>query len=119
MNNQVLISPLYIGKPTEEIDSLSCIDYYSSKKAAMILRAINHKLRQHIIELIHEHKRCTVTELYIKLRIEQSVASQHLGILRRVGVVSTERDGKYVFYTINESRLETINKFVKNLLNKD
>lgn len=33
----------------------------------------------------------SVTEIYVKLRLEQSVASQHLAILRRAGVVQTDR----------------------------
>ena len=58
----------------------------------------------------------TVTQLYVKLRLEQSVASQHLAILRKAGIVSTQRDGKFIFYTINFSRIEAINEFVKSLV---
>ena len=99
-----------------EIENLPDIDYHNVKKAALVLRALNHKLRQQIIKTIHENKRLTVTELYIKLRLEQSVASQHLAILRKTGIVSTQRDGKFIFYTINSSRIEAINEFVKGLL---
>ena len=42
----------------------------------------------------------TVTDIYVKLRLEQSVASQHLAILRKAGVVQTERDGKFIFYSL-------------------
>ena len=105
-----------ILEPGEEIDNLPDIDYHNIKKAAMVLRALNHKLRQQVIKTIHENKRLTVTQLYVKLRLEQSVASQHLAILRKAGVVSTERDGKFNFYTINFSRIEAINNFVKNLM---
>ena len=99
-----------------EKDSLPDIDYYGVKKAALTLRALNHKLRQQIIKTITDNKKLTVTELYVKLRLEQSVASQHLAILRKAGIVSTEREGKFIFYTINSSRIEAINLFVKNLM---
>jgi DNA-binding transcriptional ArsR family regulator len=105
-----------IPTPFEEIDNLPDIDYYNIKKAALVLRALNHQLRQQVIKTIHENKRITVTQLYIKVRLEQSVASQHLAILRKAGIVSTERDGKFIFYTINSSRIVAINKFVKNLV---
>jgi DNA-binding transcriptional ArsR family regulator len=105
-----------IPKPSEEIDNLPDIDYYNIKKAAMVLRSLNHMLRQQVIKTIHENKRITVTQLYIKMRLEQSVASQQLAILRKAGIVFTERDGKFIFYTINSSRIEAINKFVKNLV---
>lgn len=103
--------------PVEETDNFTSIDYQNVKKAALILRSVNHKLRQQVIKTIHENARLTVTDLYVKLRLEQSVASQHLGILRRAGVVSTERDGKFIFYTINSSRIDAMNQFAKDLVN--
>ncbi|HKP33037.1 MAG TPA: metalloregulator ArsR/SmtB family transcription factor [Chitinophagaceae bacterium] len=92
------------------------VDLINLKKAAIILRAINHKLRQQMLRLIDEQKRLTVTELYIRLRLEQSVASQHLAILRRAGFVKTERDGKFIYYMVNTERLASVNKFISNLL---
>lgn len=61
-------------------------------------------------------KKVTVTEIYVKLRLEQSVASQHLAILRRAGIVSTIREGKFIFYTVDYARLEQVNQFVENLV---
>jgi DNA-binding transcriptional ArsR family regulator len=58
----------------------------------------------------------TVTEIYVKLRLEQSVASQHLAILRKAGFVKTERDGKFIYYSVNNDRLEELNKFVQDLV---
>lgn len=92
------------------------VDLLSVKKAALILRAVNHKLRQQIIKLIDEHGKMTVTDLYVKLRLEQSVASQHLAILRKAGFVKTTRDGKFIHYTVNISRMQELNKFVEDLL---
>ena len=92
------------------------VDFLNLKKAAMILRALNHKLRQQIVKLIDENKRLTVTEIYVRLRLEQSVASQHLAILRRAGIVKTDRDGKFIYYTINRQRMEEIGRFVDELV---
>jgi len=91
------------------------VDFVNLKKAAMILRALNHKLRQQIVKLIDENKKLTVTEIYIKLRLEQSVASQHLAILRRAGIVKTNRDGKYIYYSVNNHRIEGIMNCVHSL----
>ena len=101
---------------TNESDALKNMDYLKIKKAALVLRALNHKLRQQILKTIDEQKRITVTELYVKLRLEQSVASQHLAILRKADIVNTVREGKFIFYTINEERIGDINKFVKDLV---
>lgn len=92
------------------------IDYLAIKKAAVVLRAINHKLRQQILHLIEANERMTVTEIYIQLRLEQSVASQHLAIMRRAGIVKTTREGKFIWYSVNKQRIEDINRFVEQLL---
>lgn len=92
------------------------IEVLRIKKTALILRAINHKLRQQILKLIEEQGKITVTELYLTLRLEQSVASQHLAILRKSGFVNTSRDGKFIYYSVNHDRLEELNKFMADLL---
>src|SRR6476620_11747054 len=99
----------------ETTDTLK-INYHNLKKAALVLRALNHKLRQQILNLIETEKKITVTEIYVRLRLEQSVASQHLAILRRAGIVSTQRDGKFIYYTVNHKRIEEINNFVQELV---
>ena len=91
------------------------LDYSDVRKAVLVLRAVNHDLRQQMIALLVEHGRLTVTDLYIKLRLEQSVASQHLAILRRAGVVNTDRDGKYIYYSINPDRIEQIGRLTDEL----
>ena len=92
------------------------IDFLKTRKTAAIFRALNHKLRQQMLILINETKNMTVTEMYVKLRIEQSVASQHLAILRRAQLVTTKRDGKFIFYSVNYKRLQELNDFVKDLV---
>ena len=91
------------------------LDYAELRKAVLVLRAVNHKLRQRIIDLLEENERMTVTDIYIKLRLEQSVASQHLAILRRAGVVSTDRHGKFIYYTLDHERLSQISDLVEEL----
>ncbi len=72
------------------------------------VRALYHPLRQSILVLINDNKnRMNVTDIYVKLRIEQSVASQHLAILRNEGFVTTEREGKTIWYSTNEDAIKT------------
>jgi DNA-binding transcriptional ArsR family regulator len=92
------------------------LNYDELRKAVLVLRAVNHKLRQQIIDLLDNNGQMTVTDLYVKLRLEQSVASQHLAILRRAGVVVTEREGKFIYYGLDKNRLAQINGLVENLI---
>jgi DNA-binding transcriptional ArsR family regulator len=94
------------------------LDTVALKKSALIFRAINHKLRQRILQFIHQNGRITVTQIYKKLRLEQSVTSQHLAILRKANFVITERDGRFIFYTVNYQYLKHIHKIADSLLKK-
>ena len=96
-------------------DSDIQLDYADLRKAVLVLRAVNHKLRQRVIDLLEDNDTITVTDIYIKLRLEQSVASQHLAILRRAGVVLTERQGKFIYYSLDKNRLNQISTLVEEL----
>ncbi len=109
--NTTLINP----SPTMETELK--IEMLQLKKAALILRSVNHKLRQQILKLIHQNGKMTVTEIYVQLRLEQSVASQHLAILRKAGFVTTIRNGKFIYYSVNTDRLAEVHQFSLQLLN--
>ncbi|MEY5034341.1 MAG: hypothetical protein RL447_719 [Bacteroidota bacterium] len=91
------------------------VDLLALKKSALVIRALNHKLRQQILRLIADKGTVTVTEIYVKLRLEQSVASQHLAILRKAGFVKTKRDGKFINYTVNLPRIRQINQLSQSV----
>lgn len=92
------------------------IDFFLLKKSAMIFRALNHQLRQKIFLLLEDNGKLTVSEIYGRLGLEQSVASQHLAIMRRAGIVKTERDRKFVYYKLNHERIHQIDRSIKELL---
>ena len=102
--------------PSQQEENGLQINYYNVKKASLVLRSLNHKLRQQIIKIIDESDKLAVTEIYVKLRLEQSVASQHLAILRKAGIVTTKREGKFIYYTINKQRVESVKEFVSKLV---
>lgn len=58
----------------------------------------------------------TVTEIYAQLKLEQSVASQHLAILRKAGYVETLRDGKFIYYSVNYQKIGHVQEIVQILL---
>ena len=105
MSNHLQVAVLTDPRTNESLR----LDFLHLKKTMIILRAINHKLRQQLIKLLDERKKMTVTEIYIELRIEKSVASQHLAMLRRAGLVIETRDGKFIYYTLNYKRVKEIN----------
>lgn len=106
------VEQLVIAKPNGEN---IIMDYLILKRAALTLRAINHKLRREMIKLIDEHKKMTVTELYVQMRIEQSVASQHLALMRKAGFLNTDREGKFIYYSVNRKKFEEISRLISEI----
>lgn len=92
------------------------IETLELKKAALLFRAVNNKLRNQILHLLHKNQKLTVSSIYHTLRIEQSVASQHLAILRKANVVSTMRDGRCIYYSINYQTLHELHEHATMLL---
>ena len=91
------------------------MDYSSVNTAALILRAINQKDRKNMMKFIEEKASVNVSDIYIKLRMAQSEAWQHLSILRKANVVTTTRKGKEIFYSLNYARMIDVTAFVYGL----
>lgn len=84
------------------------------EQAKLKIRALNHPLRQKMLSLIRNNdNKMNVTDIQTRLRIEQSVASQHLAILREQGLVETKRDGKTIWYSVNDAAIEHLIKICK------
>jgi DNA-binding transcriptional ArsR family regulator len=75
------------------------------KSSSEVFRALAHPLRIRICAIIDDKNPACVQDIYNALHIEQSVASQHLRILRHANLVHTRRDGKFVFYLLDYDRV--------------
>jgi DNA-binding transcriptional ArsR family regulator len=81
------------------------IDNDQLQVSSDILRALAHPLRMKILEFIDKNKTINVNKIYNTLKLEQSITSQHLKILRASGLVHTHREGKFIHYTIDYPKL--------------
>ena len=86
------------------------------RQGIQVIRAINHKSRHLILQLIHLKGRITVTEIDKTLNLGQTVTSQQLAILRNSGYVKTKREGKLIYYTIDYKMLIEANRLIKELV---
>lgn len=94
------------------------VDHQSIKKAISKLKTLNHNFRIQILKLLDVNVKLTVTEIYVKLNMEQSITSQHLSVLRTAGLVNVYKQGKYVYYSINFEQLDYLNSiatYINNL----
>ncbi|HLP22302.1 MAG TPA: metalloregulator ArsR/SmtB family transcription factor [Chitinophagales bacterium] len=84
-------------------------------RAAFLIRAVQNADRQRILRYVISNNQSVVSELCSKLKVEQSIMSQHLAILRTAGLVKTERDGKYIFYSVVEKQFNKVMGLVGKL----
>lgn len=82
------------------------------KQSFNVFRALAHDLRLEILQFIFDRKGSYVQPIYLMLELEQSITSQHLAIMRRAGIVKTNRTGKHVKYTVNTDYLKSVQEAV-------
>ncbi len=84
-----------------------------------ILRALAHPLRLKILSFIDQNGTINVNKIYNTLKLEQSITSQHLRILRVAGLVETRRDGKFIHYSIEYPKIANAVKAIHNFLDEE
>jgi DNA-binding transcriptional ArsR family regulator len=80
------------------------------ERAANMMKAISHPMRLAILGNLDGGKRLSVTEIHNILKIEQSTASHHLGILKDKGILASKRMGKSTLYYL---RRENLSKLIR------
>jgi ArsR family transcriptional regulator len=68
-------------------------------RRAAVLKALGHPARLFMVEALARQERC-VNELTQVVGLDVSTVSKHLLVLKNVGIVSDDKRGKQVFYTL-------------------
>jgi ArsR family transcriptional regulator len=66
---------------------------------ARIIKALAHPTRLFIVDELSKRERC-VCELRAMVDADMSTVSKHLAILKAAGIVSDEKRGNQVFYSL-------------------
>ncbi|MFQ5864234.1 MAG: ArsR/SmtB family transcription factor [bacterium] len=72
------------------------------KRASKILRLISEQSKLRIMLYLAKEGPCWVTEISETLNMNQTTLSHHLSLLRNADLVTATREGKTIFYDINE-----------------
>ncbi|MCA9196477.1 MAG: winged helix-turn-helix transcriptional regulator [Planctomycetales bacterium] len=75
--------------------------------AADCLRTLAHPVRIRMVQLLLQG-RYTVGEIAEDCGIAENQASEHLRLMQRCGFLSSQREGRCVYYQIAEPHLEQI-----------
>ena len=80
---------------------------------ADVFNAIAESRRREIIGLLVNGKEHAVGDLVLRLRMQQPAVSKHLGVLRKVGLVSMSKRGQLRLYRLNAKELKPVHDWVK------
>lgn len=73
-----------------------------------IFKALNDGTRRRILTLLSEEDSLTVGEIHDQFEMSKPSISHHLTILRNAGLVTSEKKGQYVHYTLHTTVLQDL-----------
>ena len=95
-------------------------DALTTDSYAQFFKCLSEPVRLRILFLLLKRGELCVCDLVESLDISQSVVSRHLAYLRNNGVLSSRREGAWVYYNLAENNLlfgEVLNNFAKSGVN--
>jgi DNA-binding transcriptional ArsR family regulator len=81
---------------------------------ADVFNAIAEPRRRQIVELLARRGGLAVGTLVVAVGLPQPAVSKHLGVLRKVGIVSVDKNGQQRVYRLNSAELKPVYDWVKN-----
>ncbi len=75
--------------------------------------AIAEPRRREIIAVLVDGRAHAVGEVVERVRMRQPAVSKHLGVLRKVGIVSVSKHGQLRLYRLNAKELKPVYDWVK------
>jgi DNA-binding transcriptional ArsR family regulator len=85
---------------------------------ADFFRILGHPVRVRILELLRDGER-TVGDLQGQLGLDSSGTSQHLGALRKQGLLESRREGTSVYYRVRDPRLFQLLEVARQILSSN
>lgn len=79
-----------------------------------VLRALSCDTRLEIFEMLRGKQLCGY-QILDKLKITEPTLSHHLRILTDAGLIKSERDWKWIYYSINEDNYKEFLSYMKSL----
>lgn len=82
-------------------------------QAAECLRTLAHPHRLRMVQMLLQGD-FTVAELAEACGLPSAMASEHLRLMQRCGFLTSEKDGRKVFYRVSEPHLKNILKCIED-----
>ena len=84
----------------------------ADEELAALAKAIGHPARIQILRLLTDRTTCVCGDIVDELPLAQSTVSQHLKVLKEVGLIRGEVDGPRICYCIDPQTLRRLKALV-------
>lgn len=83
---------------------------------ANLFKGLAHPLRIRVLEILSQADEVSVTRMLDEMGLESSHLSQHLAVLRRYGLVLSERRASVVYYRLAYPQVAELLRVARSLL---
>ena len=83
-----------------------------------LAKALSHPARIRILNILFENNICMTGDIVDLLPLSQSTVSQHLGELKKVGLIKGEIEGPKTCYCLNNNIIKEASATLNNLFSK-
>lgn len=77
----------------------------------IVFKALNDATRRQILEMLHK-KDLTAGEIAEKFNISFPSISHHLDLLKQAQLVTTKKEGQFIYYSLNTTVMDEIVKWL-------
>ena len=78
---------------------------------SLAFKALNDKTRREILEMLRE-KDMTAGDIGAKFNMTAPSISHHLDILKRAGLIDSQKNGQFIIYSLNMTVMDDIMKWM-------
>ncbi|RLS51269.1 MAG: ArsR family transcriptional regulator, partial [Planctomycetota bacterium] len=93
--------------------TLKLTDLEALGQAAECLRTLAHPHRLRMVQMLLQGQ-YTVGDLAEACELPSAMASEHLRLMQRCGFLTSEKDGRKVYYRVAEPQLSSIMKCIED-----
>ena len=92
------------------------VDETGTEVLAGAFKAIGHPVRIQILEILtRQAGQVCVCDIESKFDLSQPTISHHLRVLRRAGLLASERSGTWIYYSVRKEGVGPLRAFVEQL----
>lgn len=112
-----LVEESRIGGPFKGLPEMEFADEESEDALAAAFKAISHPVRLRILQILScQPDPMCVCHIESQFTLSQPTISHHLRLLRKAGLVNSERRGTWIYYSVRREGVGPLYTFISSIV---